>query len=753
MSFFILLPDGFEVITPAQSREDFEPLLGTAEEVKVGALWGIVPDDLQELPAREHRVIESMWRGLVQYFGDMLARTSHLDQTRSLLDFPIHLQRKWLHFDVTRTYELQTEQADLFDSTADAAGSYLSSNSDGEYVVNQFNLYGTDALARLGVRLRSSMSCDTLVRFETRMSLDVTLNTSSTEGWFLVGYANTSLRTASRYSGLYVAISSAGRLGLLAVSEGSSFTGTLTAGDVIFFLHTETLGDLAGRELSLRMWYDGQTSGLDPTNLALVTIELEDVDTGEVIRQEQALTFVDSGTQVFAPWWADSFCFQSVPLELARLVPDMGPGDYSFRILPGDTLFIDPTLSPMIRHVPILQPNVSNDDEFLRAGLEFELVRDPGGAWAYLRFEDTPAARLWAEASALDGELMSKMFAPLTGVADLLETSDGLKLKTQIIGALYGLVSGPHLGPLAAAIGGLLGAPIAVRPGIVLELVTMGGSTAIVVQEVERERVYPYPLGSELLVEVGDAVDKFQPLVRMPEIHDWISAPTRLAAQVTEEVQKYSTFLTEVPVEYFMAEYNELPTPLTAAIVDTFSFNFSERIRRYLLNAVAVWCGVADLVITIAAKMGEDLELTDDLAFSSRLDGETEYDLATYPRDRTLLTHRDALTGALDPRYNAWGLEYEDGPVDPDAIPPGDLLYNQAEIWVLDSRVSFTATYDLGPGADVTMGVYGDTQTLAYGESHTFEEPDYWDEFIFDVYAEIDLDFSKLSKSGHLGWL
>jgi hypothetical protein len=542
---------------------------------------------------------------------------------------------------------------------------------------------------------------------------------------------------------------------------------------------------------------------------------------------------------------------------VARNVAQIGPLDYLLRVLPGSVSFVDPSLDGKVRYIPLLQPNVTDDIGFLRADLDFDIVRSRSNLWAYLRFEDQPVDRLWAEATALDGQLLQKLFAPLTGIADLLESSDGLKLKTQIIGALYGLISGPHLGPLSAAVGGLLGAPIAVKPGIVLDFTSLAGHPAIVIEEVDRERVYPYPKGIKTVVSIGDAVEKFDPLVELPKVHDWVTAPVRLANAVTDEMQKYSRVLTDVQVEYLMAEYRELPRPLTNDIISAFSFKFSQRIRKYLLNAVGVWCGLLDVLVNLLYTGIEELEVTDDIQMSGRrhegtvrvmalpanplnspvytanpviigqfiliplaeslqdsftslaMSGFTyeilEYSHAVFPRRRTQLTAREALTGALDPRYDHGGmatvgslptspeaspvylanpvivgqtilisraeelttsfsglgmagfsysiLEYEDEalyyqePPVGDSCPPSNFLYDQAEIWVLDSRTGFNAKYTGTNTGNITTRIYKTEKVLSHGQTEWFYEPDYWDEC---DESDINLDFSRRRNSHHV---
>ena len=807
MSFVVLLPDGFEVLTTNQGRDSYEPLLGTSPEQDLSAFWEMVPDDLHELSSTERKLVEAMWSGLVQYASSLLNQAAHLDQTGSLFDFPIHLPRKWLHFDIERTYELNTERAELLDNTQKIQESRVLEIETESGFHNAFDFYGTGGRSFAGIELRSASSYDTQYRFEVEFQMTASLLGESDRGWVLLGYSNQAQRHASRFSGFMVALSTAGDVGILCVSGGTTgFQGALTSPQVTYYPAGSTLNTVPGNRLRVSLWYDGSVGGLDSTQGARVTLLVEDLDLGTELRVDNRRIDFTSADDVLGGtfldgWWGDSFGFMAPPFDVARYVPEIGTGDYTVRILPGATAFVDPSVDGRIRQVPLLQPQVSNDQEFLRAGLEFDLARDSNGGWAYLRFEDQPARRLWAEAAALDGQLLSKLFGPLTGIADLLEQSDGLKLKTQIIGALYGLISGPHLGPLAAAIGGLLGAPIAIRPGVVIDTTSMGGQPAIVVQEVDRERVYPYPAGLERTVEVGDVIEKFTPLVTLPFVHDWITAPVRLADAVEHEIQKYSRVLTDVQVEYLMAEFNALPRPLTATIIRLFSHRFSERIRRYLVNAMGVWCGLTDVLINILVRTSEELGMSDRMVFSGRRDhylatitalpaapaGTPEYDAdpvqigdkvdlvlvntlklafdrdakpgfafdfiefdtLTFPRDRTQLNVYEALTGGPAPRYND-GEEYLAEPADPDACPPADLLYNLGEVWVLDTRADITATYsgpDVGPQ---TLTIYRQTVTLAQGESFTFREPNYWDECGESL---VNLDFSMPRNSHHLPWL
>jgi len=901
MSFVTLLTDGLEVVTTAQGKESYEPLLGTIEGINVSPLWGIVPDDLQELPANDQRILECVWRGLIQYASDIMVRTAHLDQTASLIDFPLHLPRKWLYYDILRTVELETDVTSIVDGTTGNTQSKVTQYAvDEDNFRTQYDLYTTGPDVFVGVPFRSASSYDTEYRFSTILSFTAVLSPTVDKAWVMLGYKNRNQAHASRHSGLYVCISTKGDVSLLVIKAGQDgFAATLTS-DSIEYTSLGVLGTTSGNRLQVQLWYDGSTHGLNPTEGAEVTVQVDDLDNGATLSKTLRLSFTTERTNdtYLDPWWADSWVITTPSLAVAQAVPAFASNDSIVKVKPETVNFVDPSVDANVRHLPILQPNVSNDEGFLRASIDYDLLRHPQGLWAYIKFEDQPASRLWAEAVALDGKLMQKMFAPLTGIADLLESSDTLKLKTQIIGALYGLISGPHLGPLSSAIGGLLGAPIAVRPGVVKSFTSLGGQPAIVMEEVDRERIYPYPPGLQTTVEIGDLVERFDPLVEMPVCHDWVSAPVRLAEAVSHEVQKYSRVLTDVQVEYLMAEFRALPRPLTGNIIRLFSSRFSERIRRYLLNAIGVWCGLTDVLINITSKIHDDLELTDYASLSGRrdhyvarivsmppspqlasdwdnqqpddfvnlrvveslyqdykpatrymvgqqtvanlnalspgfgdayivsggggvltagtltvadgdivnwigyqwsllvenvggvppenlrvvlhatepliapytfnnpsdmliyngidVDGASgsdfvfttlEFDRTTYPRDRTQLTAREALTGYNDPRYNVGSDVYGDDPPDPDACPQPLPLYDQAEIWVMDSRVTLTASYTGVDNGPQVLRVYKEDKTLSAGESHTFNEPDYWDEC---EGSEVNLDFSRAINSPYV---
>lgn len=803
MSFVTLLDDGFEVITTRQNVEDFDPLLGSVHDVDVGPFWRLAPDDAQDLPSDEIKFIESMWKGLLQHFSELMVEAAHLDATKSLTAFPMHFERKWLDFQIERQVSLDSEVANLLVLTDDVPLSNLSTYTDAnDRPYSLFNLYGTDALARIGISLRSAVGHRTQLRAQVQCGFDWDDRGVPGEVWMLWGYANTQQRAYSKYSTLSVAVSSTGRLGVLTVMSPGTFAAPLTDAYVRFDLAPVTVSFSPGDELTISMWYNGQAQGLENGQRASIMCQV--TAKGVTVEWETDLAFEVVGELGVSPaaWWGDAFVAWAPPREIASRVSEFGEGDYLLKLRPRDLTFLDPSVAPEIRYIPVLQPRVTDSRDILRAGLEFELERDPRGRWGYLRFDTEPPATLWAESTALDLRLMHKMFAPLTGVAAELGTSDTYHLRTQIVGALYGLLSGPHLTQLAIAIGGLMGAPMALESGRVKSFTDLSGQPAIVVEEDDRDRIYPYLQGMVPLVAPGDVVSRFDPLVQMPQMHDWITAPSQLADLVGDEVQKYAAFLVQIPHQFLMAEYNLLPRPVTPSDVSAFTTRFSRRLTRYLAQTVGVWCGIANAIMQIIVNLNEDMEIDDTVLFSGRRDhylatitalpavpagtpeydanpvtvsdevdlalailignafirdgkaGFTfdilEYDKTAWPKDRTVLYAREALTGADDPRYNDHdpSRSYGAGPTPPAPCPPSGLIYNHAEIWVLDTRMNVIVNYngvDTGP-TDVT--IYDTTVTMSHTDVHEFEEPDFWDECRRSVGT---LDFSDPDNSGHAG--
>jgi hypothetical protein len=749
MSFLVALGDGFEVLTPTQGPETYEPYVGTSAGLDLQAFWGVVPDDLMELPDEDRKIIETMWGGLIQYAAGFLTASAHLDQSRSLLDFPLHLQRRWLRFEIERAYDL-SGAVGLVDRTEGSPGSGITYAT--KSAPNKISLYGGGAPAQVGVALRSAVRWDATLRWDIQLKLDVDLDSGAEEGWMLLGYANTRQVEATSQSGVWAAISTLGRVGWLCVTSGEGgLKGALVDGQVKFVLGEETFTYLPDETLQISAWYDPGAEGFDTPTAAWATLRVVNTGTGSEANLKTRITPTttpSTGTPLHQGWYGDLFCIQSPTGDILPWAPGLDTGEFTLQVTPHHLSFLDPSVDGRIRHIPLLQPKVSTDEGFLRYSLEFDLVRDQAkDRWAYLRFEDQPDAVLWADAVALDGALLSKMYTPLTGVASYLGTSDTAKLRTQVIGALYGLLAGPHLGPLSAAVGGLLGVPIAIRDGIVKGFISVGGTPGIVVEEVDRERVYTYPEGGVVLVELGDTVTRLQSLVELPEVHDWVSAPHALANAVSEEMEKFRTVLVRIPSTYIMAEYKDLPRPLTDAIVAAFSRDLSTRLRQYLLNALAVWCSVAGILFQIFYRTVDDLDLTDAFRLSGRKDNDDEgiFPYAQFPRDRTYLTIKDALTNGDQPMYNVDGHLYGDHG---EACPPEGLLYNQGELLILPDRVNFTVTYSGADTGTKAIAVYKEIRSLESGESYTFKEPDWWDICV----SVPNLDFSKPENSHHLPW-
>lgn len=647
MSFFIADEDGFEVLSMVLDRfEGFVPLFKTGSTLDSSFFWRALPDDYDDLPVRDREYIQEIWKGLMMTAGATLAETMHLDQANGLIDFPIHLQRKWLHYELETVHDLAAANVNFETNLNGEAGSrllfggdlasdsYLELTQGGRHEGAWIQLGGPHierATTRLELRCR-------LVAPKTEVApLDLTDTTppsSDNEVWVLVGYGDLSRERMA--PGVYAAVSTLGRVGVCSRSPG---------GVLQWEISEESVDAVqAGGQIAIRLWYDGATD--EEPGFATVQVQaVDDLDDVANLGVEVEDTFLAKQVVITTP---DT----RVPidpdfLELLR----SGAGKGVALILDELTL-LDVSLHRQTRRIPLLQPRISDDADILVQDVDFRVhwVRDEDEEWAALHFVEQPDAILWAELTSFDNRLLEKIFGPVLGTPLASKGPDSEAFKNRLFGLFYGLLSGPHPGPLALAVGALGGVPIAMKPGEVISLVGPAGEPAITVREFDHDRVYVYPPLLTPRVAVGDSVRQFDPLTEYPRILDWTDGKEfAVSTPFGNEVEKFSSFLVQLPYGVLGAfAEDEGPTSLP------------KQVREYLSRAQAIWVGTFRLFLRLVAKISDDLTLTDEHSYEG------------------LLTFRDAMTLALDPRYNDGRGFYYDQP---------GLIYNSAELSILRDRL------------------------------------------------------------------
>lgn len=663
MTFMVSDSDGFEVISVVIDKlQRFTPHLGTGTTMDASFFWDALPDDFEDLPVADREYIEEAWKGLMMYASSSLAEIAHLDQASGIIDFPLSVQRKWLHYELERTQDLVGLNLNLKTNLAGIRGgrllyggesaseTYLELTQGGKHVGAWVALGGPHTeRATVRMELRCRFAAPSLQNTITALDTSTLgLPSLASEVWFFVGYGDLSKDRLA--PGIYAAVSTRGRV---------ATAHRVAGGPVNWEISANTVSAVAnGEQVFIRLYYAGLTDA-EPGSLL---VEVESVsDSADIAQVSTEVDTSFRATQVVLTC-PDT---RVAPEDDFLGIYDSGAGKQLAVVL-DELAYLDVSVHPKTRRIPLLQPRISDDSDILIQDIDFEV------AWVFsdleksaaIHFREQPEPVLWAEITGLDDRRLEKTFGRLISDGVVAKGPDTEKFKNRLFGLLYGLTAGPHPGPLAAAIGSLGGVPIALRPGVVVSTVGPSGDPAITIREFDTERVYPYPGILRPKVAVGDTVEQLQVLVEGPVVQDWTSGrgfvssvvdPTR-EGFLSHEVEKYSAFLVDLPYGMDGAfEEDEGPASLP------------NQIREYLYKAQAVWVGTFRIFLRLVARLEDFITLSD------------------YHRYEGLFTIRDALTLALDPRYNDGRGFYYDQP---------DLIYNSAELEVLRDRLVVRAFND-----------------------------------------------------------
>ena len=600
MSFFVGDGDGLELleIIPDGSG-GFRPLMGASGDLSTAFLWNVLPNDYVDLPSRDKKVFESLWMAMAQASSEILLEALHLDQTSSLLDFPLDFPRKWLPLEMERDERVVlTNPVLLFSSEEDV-------REDGEDSVI-VRVGQRDSLPFLGFSLGAAHTHEETVRSEVRFSL---LREPRSEAWSMFGYGR---RDRGRLvDGVFTAFSSRGRLACVEVS-GSRARWHVTP---------EQLSDLVpGRVYQVAMWLEGQTEDRD----AWAISRIRDTETGE---------FVFRSTELTAPFRASEvlFCGYDTRLEAEAPFDTLVESTSAATARVSEIKYLDVSVPHQTKWIPKLQPRVSDDQDSLIAGEDFLLARRPRGN--VVRFFEQPPAVLWAEYATFDSGWLEKLFSPLVGAALAAAGDDSERTRNRIAALLYGLVRGPSADALSKALAGIAGVPVALERGVVRKVFGDGESPTIVVRETDRDRVYHFPPLLRPRVSVGDVVEKMDPLTEYPQVLDWKQGRRFLdRIEVSHEAEKYKAIVVEIPYgsEGAFAE-DEGPRSFPNLTVE------------YFQKALPLWASTLSLFFVLIGRLEDDLRLEDFQQFEG------------------LLHLRSALTLERDPRYNdGRGFVYND---------------------------------------------------------------------------------------------
>lgn len=649
MTFIVSDSEGIEVLSVlTDPSEGFVPRLGTGTTLDPSFFWRALPSDYDDLKSSDKKQIEAIWSSMMQYFSAVLAETAHLDQAVGLVDHPVRLPRKWIHYELERYVDLSVLTDSLKNNLPGDVGGRLLKGGD---TVNRTYLEMTQGGRHRGayIELGGPHIEAATVRAELRLAfrdpvpravpLDVEalpVLSSSTEIWLLAGYGD--LSKERQAPGVYLALSTQGRVGIMSRKVDGEQEWTIAA---------DTIASVrSGGELVLQLWYEGQTATQPGYATARVSAKGEEV----VVSAE-----------VEGPFKAKHFALLTpdtrVPVA-ADVVTLLSSGSgRSFSVLLDTLTYLDVSCDARTRYIPTLQPRVSDEEGVLVQGIEYDIyaVDTNLEKWAAIHFVEQPESILWADSVGLDARLLEKTFGKLLGTTLTSKSPDSEKFKNRIFGMLYGLLAGPHTTPLAVALSAIGGVPVAMRPGTVIAVEGPRGEPAIVVQEYDHERVYPYPPLLRPTVSLGDVVLPFQLLTEGVEVFDWTSGGRQFlqALQdqgiISHEVEKFSAFLVEVPygVDGGFSE-------------DAGDYSFPSKTREFLQRIQAIWVGVFRTFFRMVARLSDVALVGDSVSWEG------------------LLTLRDSVTNARDPRYNdGRGFLYD----------ASGLVYNEADVEILRERL------------------------------------------------------------------
>ena len=601
MSFFVGDQDGLELldIIPDDTR-GFKPLLGSSQDVATSFLWNVLPNDYVDLPSEDKKVFESLWKAMAQVSSEILLEALHLDQSSSLLDFPLNFPRKWLPLELERDERVTLSNPALLFSRAED----VSEDEEDSVVLRAGH---QDSLPYLGFRLGAPHTGAETFRAEARLSLE---RIPLKETWTWFGYGR---RDRGRLvDGVFTAVSTLGRLAAVEVSRSQ----------VRWQLCEDVLGTLVeGRTYSVSLWLEGETEDKAPWMIS----RIRDSETGE---------FVFRSTELLSPFQANEvlLCGVDNRLDVASPHEDLLSEASPLRVRVSEIKYLDVSVPPDVTWIPVLQPRVSDDLDSWVAGEDYLLSKTSQGTT--VRFFTQPPAVLWAEYASLDSGWLQKLFSPLVGAALSAAGDDSERTRNRIAALLYGLVKGPSQSALSTALAGIAGVPVALARGVVTRIKADADSPFVEVREFDRDRRYQFPALLRPRVAVGDVVEKMDPLTEYPQALDWKMGRRFLdRVAVNQEAEKYKAIVVEIP-------YGSLG----AFAEDEGPRDFPNLVTEYFQKALPLWASTLSLFFVLIGRLEDDLALEERIGYQG------------------LLHLRDALTLERDPRYNdGRGFVY-DGP-------------------------------------------------------------------------------------------
>lgn len=464
--------------------------LGGLDDLDFRSFWSAVPDDLSLLSTRDQQIIEAAWYSLLASFSAELVDSLRIQSTSSILEFPVFRERKWVAFDIERSFvDFRTTPEGLFLEYAQSSDVSVSGDSTISWTA------GSNRTA-LVYPFVSAAQSDTFLRSEITFSF----LPSSVEGVCALWCAD---------------LVSAG-VGFMVRRNGDTYFLGPTARTQFLFTIPNVTEEFS---LSVACW--------PSQNGSYFKCEANGLQSEVFVESIVAVKYFSVGPPSFAD-------------TAGRVMPSVEARAKTSVQLASIKVY-DPSVPSSVRSVPLLQPNVVDTTGAFRFGLEFDLGQFEKNV--YLRTVDPLPAQVWAESVAVDDRLLQKLWAPFTGMAEYLPEEDSAAHKHMIACVLYALTRGPSPAALSTAVTALTGGSVALEPGTVVSLRDPQGGAAIGVIGPKGIRYYPYSSDLELKVAVGDFVTAFQNLTIGATVHDAWGSAAYLDAVVDSDIQRFGSVL------------------------------------------------------------------------------------------------------------------------------------------------------------------------------------------------------------------
>ena len=545
------------VSTLPAAPEEFSPKLGTANDINAKHLWRGLPTDLLDLPENDRGLVEQVWTAMVQSAGNVLSEVLYTAQSVYLAEAPVVRPKKWVRLDFKRDYLLGVDFVE-FEPRANITAYQRNPVSSDEM---ELVTVRTDQLNRISTELPNPCSCDVHLDFRGNAYFSAMRGLRQ----FQVGVfqSETNFRPTS---GVFLTLQYEEPRWVLRIVElTDDVRRVIVLGSATEVTDTFRLGwNPVSRELS----YDlGGIAGVYPVpgrfrvkEIGFTSSTFEGMLSADGVDRESSI--IISGV---------SLKQSSIPAS--------------------------------VQYLPSLQPSLLQRESILWDQLDYWVSRRDGGAVLQFRDEDSVPDYAWAEYVGEESFTFRDDWGRMLDVPyPLVNRPNSETFRNLLIGLFYGLLHGPHVTPIYAAISAMAGVPICMGDGVVTALHDRQGTPAIVVKEKGRSRVYYYADYISVTLKPGDEVKYLQLLGDSGTVFTWGDGNPMLNIVKTtlgSEAEKFKYLLIQYPVE--LIDRFESREELESITVS------------YLKNALPLWVGIANATFLYLIQLRDHLRMEDEL--------------------------------------------------------------------------------------------------------------------------------------------